>query len=166
MNQKRFIILFALLIFFLIHVEKTHACYPSGSRSFECKKEFDGVKIKDAKWSPDDPLLIITTYVPDGKYGRNAPEAFGHFTFKNDKVYYKFLRDPHFFNDHHCEKKGPHEVNPYVSYHQYEKSQRPAKGTWVEIRLAIYWGCKIVGFPPGGPIDCCHKNVVYKSLVQ
>lgn len=39
MNQKHFIILFALLIFFLIHVEKTHACYPSGSRDYECEKE-------------------------------------------------------------------------------------------------------------------------------
>ncbi len=39
MDQERFIILFTLLVFFLIHVEKTHGCHPAGrlhKEDYEC----------------------------------------------------------------------------------------------------------------------------------
>ncbi|POG59621.1 hypothetical protein GLOIN_2v1487654 [Rhizophagus irregularis DAOM 181602=DAOM 197198] len=130
MNQKRFIILLTLLIFFLIHVDKTHgSCYPIGVRK-DCDKEWDGANIIDASWVPGAPILNITTYVPDGGNGPNYPEAFGHFTFGNDQVKYRFLKKPIFVNDHHCTYTSPDEKNPYVSYWPHDESLRPAPGTW------------------------------------
>jgi hypothetical protein len=40
MNQKRFIILFTLLIFFIIHVDGNLDCYPAGKRKKGCDKEW------------------------------------------------------------------------------------------------------------------------------
>ncbi|PKY56538.1 hypothetical protein RhiirA4_448748 [Rhizophagus irregularis] len=125
MNQKRFIILFTLLIFFIIHVDGSLDCYPAGKRKKGCDKEWDGVNILEAHWLSYAPILNITTYVPDGENGPNYPEAFGHFTFGNDQVKHRFLRNPIFVNDHNCAYKSPNETNPYVSYWKYNEDVRP-----------------------------------------
>ncbi|RGB37232.1 hypothetical protein C1646_757188 [Rhizophagus diaphanus] len=74
----------------------------------------DVANIIDASWVPGAPILN-TTYVPDGDNGPNYPEAFGHFTFGNDQVKHRFLRDPIFVNDHHCTYTSSDEKNPYIS---------------------------------------------------
>ncbi|CAB5217549.1 unnamed protein product [Rhizophagus irregularis] len=163
MNQKRFIILLTLLIFFLIHVDKTHgSCYPIGVRK-DCDKEWDSANIIDASWVPGAPILNITTYVPDGGNGPNYPEAFGHFTFGNDQVKHRFLKKPIFVNDHHCTYTSPDEKNPYVSYWPHDGSLRPAPGTWVGIWLAIYWRCNRFDGHIPKKVQCCHKNV-FKNI--
>ncbi|CAB4427255.1 unnamed protein product [Rhizophagus irregularis] len=163
MNQKRFIILFTLLIFFIIHVDGSLDCYPAGKRKKGCDKEWDGVNILEAHWLSYAPILNITTYVPDGENGPNYPEAFGHFTFGNDQVKHRFLRNPIFVNDHNCAYKSPNETNPYVSYWKYNEDVRPKPGTWVGIWLAIYWGCYYDHY---FEISCCHKNVFLNSYVD
>src|ERR1700722_6045040 len=91
----------------------------------------DGVEIIDVKWSKDSPIINITTYVPDGRWGPNFPEAYGHFTFGNDVVHQRFLKDPVFVNGHDCIVRGPNEQNPLQKFYQYDEDQRPADGTWV-----------------------------------
>ncbi|PKB98280.1 hypothetical protein RhiirA5_403996 [Rhizophagus irregularis] len=102
----------------------------------------DGVNILEAHWLSYAPILNITTYVPDGDNGPNYPEAFGHFTFGNDQVKHRFLRNPIFVNDHYCTYKSPNETNPYVSYWKYNEDVRPKPGTWMDnIVYYIYYIC-------------------------
>lgn len=66
---------------------------------------------------------------PDGYYRKNnAAQAYGHFTFGNYKLHYRFLKKPIFVNNHHCYERSD-KKNPYVSYRQYDESQRSEQET-------------------------------------
>ena len=198
MNQKRSI-LFTLLVFFLIHVEKIHGCHPSGSldrgnhdctpgwgmlitivdlllflllNNSTCEKlmhsfvYIDGVEITDVTWNPNSPELSITVYTPDGANGKNAPQAYGHFSFaiggKND--HYKFIGKPKFVNTHKCDHQGSDEVNPYTSTYKYDELYKPLNGEAYRIWIAVYWNCIYPSI--GGSILCCHRDFVHDGTVK
>ncbi|CAB4396384.1 unnamed protein product [Rhizophagus irregularis] len=128
MNQKYFII--SLLVFFFLYVEKSHGCHPSGGQITSCTE--DCPQITNASFTGGKLNITVYTY-PD-----YPPEAFGHFTFKDDQGHeWRFLKKPIFVNDHSCNHKGDYENNPYTSYWNFDSNQTP-KETWFDIWLAVY----------------------------
>ncbi|RIA84609.1 hypothetical protein C1645_832036 [Glomus cerebriforme] len=169
MNQKRSIILFTLLVFFLIYVEKTHGCHPSGSLSredYDCTPGWDGVEITDVTWDPNSPEMTITVYIPDGNDGKNAPQAYGHFRFTSggDSNVYELINKQKFVNTHKCAEKGSNEVNPYTSSYTYDELYRPLNGETFRIWISVYWSCIYPDL--GGSVLCCHRDMVYTNTVK
>ena len=125
----------------------------------------DGVGIIDVKWSKDSPVINITTYVPDGRWGANFPEAYGHFTFasgNNDR--YRFIGHQKFVNTHKCADKSSSEVNPYTSTYTYDDLYRPVKGETFRVWISVYWYCYYSDL--GGDVRCCHRDMVYTNTVK
>ncbi|RHZ69079.1 hypothetical protein Glove_290g106 [Diversispora epigaea] len=111
MNQKYFIILFTLLVFFLTHVEKTHGCHPSGSK--DCGEPIPS--ITNVTWLPNSQFTL-TVSIPDNF-------------------------DPVFLNDHQCDKSDTKQVNPFTSTWSYNPSSLPPYGSYVSVDASIYWHC-------------------------
>ncbi|CAI2168019.1 9562_t:CDS:2 [Funneliformis geosporum] len=150
MNRNYIIILF--LVFFLINVEKSHGCYPSGRHIKDLI-----VNVTDATFSRGE--IHITTWVKGG-----TTDALGHFTFDYNGVSVRILKDPQFVNDHHCENTGSGTVNPVTTTWYYDPSLTPPKGTPVNIYIAIYATCneKVVS-PIFSAIRCLSNNVSYQT---
>uniref|UniRef100_A0A1D1Y9E5 Uncharacterized protein n=1 Tax=Anthurium amnicola TaxID=1678845 RepID=A0A1D1Y9E5_9ARAE len=160
MNQKSFIIKFTLLVlFFLIHSEKTYGCHPAGTEGCDddvCK--CDNFSITDANMLPDKSLNI-TVKSNDGSHS----QAFGHFTMKDDAGgNYRFLKNPEFVNNCGCKGESSSTVDPFTSDWPYSIDTPPA-GTWFDVWLTVYWKCQ---FPAVWDVDCCATAIHYRGYVK
>ncbi|RHZ75526.1 hypothetical protein Glove_213g188 [Diversispora epigaea] len=154
MNQKYFIILFTLLVFSLIHVEKTHGCHPAGKQT--CRPD----PSIDYAFFTYDKKLYLKLETPSNTF----PEAIGH-------VYYKWydgskvrtelaLGDPVFINGHHCDNRGPNQQNPYTT--SLDVPEVPPSKSAVTLYVSIYWNCDDQS---GTSVHCCHADQTF-SFIQ
>ncbi|CAG8565359.1 893_t:CDS:2 [Diversispora eburnea] len=153
MNQKYSAILFTLLVFFLIHVEKAHGCNPAGTKS--CSPL---TYITNVQWLTTSKFNMTLT-APS----KHFPEALSNMTIQwyDGKLHNETVFDePVFINGHHCDSKGSNEVNPITT--TWNSPIQFPKGSVVTTFVTIYWDCDQ---KKGKFVKCCHSDVLYISTV-